>query len=129
MKLMRLVASYRFDFDRMTIEEAAKDRRSGRELASLLEEYADWRFAPPGMGPAAPLTEVVAHGQDIRRPLGIPYHLDPQTALTVLDFVTSPKASRGFVKMRHLSGLEWRATISPGRTEPGRPSPVPLRRS
>lgn len=109
-RLMWRVISYRFDFDRMTVEEAAKDKRSGPELASMLEEYAEWRFAPPGMGPVVPLTEVVAHGQDIRRPLRLPYRLEPETARIVLDFLASPKATRGFVKKGHLAGLEWRVT-------------------
>src|SRR3954471_15481012 len=50
-------------------EQAA--RRTPDELVSEIRRFAESRFAPPGMGPGAPLTDVLVHGQDIRIPLDL----------------------------------------------------------
>jgi uncharacterized protein (TIGR03083 family) len=68
----------------------------GESLPALLREHADSHFTPPGSGPLAPLTDILIHGQDIRRPLGITREFDPQRLRTVLDFLVSPASARGF---------------------------------
>ncbi|RUP26244.1 MAG: maleylpyruvate isomerase family mycothiol-dependent enzyme [Mycolicibacterium sp.] len=72
--------------------------RHGQELAELLRAHADSLFTPPGHGPLAPLTDVIIHGQDIRRPLHITRTFDPERQLAVLSFLTSPTATRGFAR-------------------------------
>src|SRR5690242_12585104 len=42
------------------------------EVAAGLRAQAGNRFHPPTLGHEAPLTELVVHGQDVRRPLGVP---------------------------------------------------------
>jgi uncharacterized protein (TIGR03083 family) len=109
-RLMLKLASYRFDFDRFADTEARKNTMSGSELAASMREHKDYRFTPPGLGPIAPLTDAVVHGQDVRRPLGIDRELSQDRARAILDFLASPKATRGFVKRGHLNDLTWRCT-------------------
>lgn len=109
-QLMFDVARYRFDFDRFTLETATSTRSTGPELAGVLRARRDHRFAPPGLGPVAPLTDVVVHGQDIRRPLGRPYELAADRARPILDFLVSPPAMIGFVRRDRIRGLSWAAT-------------------
>lgn len=45
----------------------------GSRLPELLAANADSRFTPPGKSPLAPLTDVLVHGEDIRRPLNLHY--------------------------------------------------------
>ncbi|HEY4947539.1 MAG TPA: maleylpyruvate isomerase family mycothiol-dependent enzyme [Acidimicrobiales bacterium] len=109
-RLMLKLASYRFDFDRFAFTEARKNTMSGPELAASLRANTGYRFSPPGLGPIAPLTDAVVHGQDVRRPLSIGHELAPDRARAILDFLASPKATRGFVKRGHLDNLTWRCT-------------------
>src|SRR5947209_8578403 len=46
------------------------------DLAEELRRHADTRFEPPVVGFRGQLTDLQVHGQDIRRPLGLPYGLD-----------------------------------------------------
>jgi uncharacterized protein (TIGR03083 family) len=56
------------------------------ELADRLRVAADGRFRLPGAPPAAALAEVVVHGEDLRRPLGLPaYERDPTVLVPLLD--------------------------------------------
>lgn len=82
-------------------------QRSPADLLAMLEENAGSTFRPPGMPPAAPLTDIVAHGADIRWALG-DGHDDwgrPSRLRPVLDFLVSPRAHAGFVPMSRLKGL------------------------
>ena len=81
----------------MTAREAV---RPTEELLADLRRHADSRFAPPGMGPRAPLTDVLVHGQDIRIPLGIHDSRPAGAWVPVLEFLRSAKARRGFVSGR-----------------------------
>jgi uncharacterized protein (TIGR03083 family) len=92
-RLLRLMATNRFDFDRVADVVARRDERPAPELVAALRATAGRRF-PPGGGPAAPLTHLVVHGQDIRRPLGLNRTgLPAAHANVTLDQLTSPKAS------------------------------------
>lgn len=60
------------NFNRVMDERARAERRPNAELVEVLRANADTRFLPPGPKPhARMLTDVVVHGQDIARPLGI----------------------------------------------------------
>ncbi len=72
--------------DRLARELA---RRPVGELVEVLRRKADSRFTPPGMGPEAPLTDLLVHGLDIRRPLGLPRELPPERLRTALTFAVS----------------------------------------
>ena len=111
----------RFDLDRFTTMTAQADTRAGAELVGVLRATAGHRWTPPGFSFEAPLTDAVTHGRDICRPLGIHVPLASDHARAVLDFVTSRKATRGFVRKGRLDGLGFTATDldwSAGRGEP-----------
>jgi uncharacterized protein (TIGR03083 family) len=82
------LASHRFDFDRLAFSWAVTEARGGSDLAERVRANAENRTTPPGSGPEAPLTHLVTHGQDIRRPLGL---------------VTGIPAARADIALRQLS--------------------------
>jgi uncharacterized protein (TIGR03083 family) len=99
-----------FNFDKLTMQLVRSDTRTGPELAAVLRKNAAHRFTPPGFGFEAPLTDVVVHGRDFGRPLGLASDIEPQTARAVLDFVVSKKARRGFVHRGVAEELRFEAT-------------------
>lgn len=84
-------------------------RRPAGELAAALREHAEHRFRPPVVGWPGQLTDLQVHGQDIRRPLGLPADLDPDRLRLSLDFLTGGRAI-GFVDRRRVAGLRFEAT-------------------
>ncbi|GAA1730046.1 maleylpyruvate isomerase family mycothiol-dependent enzyme [Aeromicrobium alkaliterrae] len=80
----------------------------GDRLAELLVEHADHRFTPPGHGPLAPLSDIVVHGHDIRRPLGLAYDLPDARQVLVLDFIADSAGKAPFPAL--LSPYRWEAT-------------------
>jgi uncharacterized protein (TIGR03083 family) len=80
------------------------------EIAALLRQRASSRFTPPRHDASAPLSEMLIHGQDIRRPLGITRDFDPARLRIALDMLTSPRARMGFVPKGRLDGLRLQAT-------------------
>ena len=83
--------------------------RSPTDLASALRANASKRFAPPVVGPIAPLTDIFVHTRDIERPLGFASTLDAAALATALDYVCGGKA-RGFVPAKRTNGLRFEAT-------------------
>src|SRR5690242_19037081 len=51
--------------------------RPAGELAAMLRAHAANPFRPPIVGYPGQLTDLQVHGQDIRRPLGLPHDLQP----------------------------------------------------
>lgn len=68
--LTKLVAA-RLSFDRLADRWARRDSRSSQELITALAATSSVKFNVPGANEAAPLSHLLAHGEDIRRPLGI----------------------------------------------------------
>jgi uncharacterized protein (TIGR03083 family) len=98
-----------FNFDRANLKlTAAVARRSNDQIVLGLREHAEHRFKPPGVGPEAPLTDLLVHGQDIRRPLGIHREFDPEYLLRSLTFVTG--RAPGFVPKGLADGIRFVAT-------------------
>jgi uncharacterized protein (TIGR03083 family) len=83
--------------------------RPAAELARLLREHATDPFRPPVVGYPGALTDLLVHAQDIRRPLGLPHHLDPDRVRVSLDFLTGGRAV-GFTPKTRPSGLRFVAT-------------------
>lgn len=83
-------------------------RDHGDDLVTLLDDRADKRFTPPGRGPAAPLTDIVVHGLDICRPLGIAHSAPDDRRRVVLDFTSDLTGTGSFAN----SGrpVRWEAT-------------------
>jgi uncharacterized protein (TIGR03083 family) len=90
--LLRLVVGG-FNFDK-TMSQAAKQlaQRPTSALVGTLRAHAETRWTPPGLGPEAPLANIVIHTQDICRPLGIMQSVDGEGARRILDFLVSRKA-------------------------------------
>ncbi|WP_199199838.1 maleylpyruvate isomerase family mycothiol-dependent enzyme [Micromonospora sp. RP3T] len=84
-------------------------RRPPAELAAALREHADHRFRLPVVGWPGQLTGLQVHGQDMRRPLGLPADLDPERLRISLDFLTGGRAV-GFVDRGRVAGLRVEAT-------------------
>lgn len=107
--MVAMVASFG-DFDkandRLSREIAQRDVAT---IAGILRDQADNRFTPPTAGAEAPLTDLLVHGQDIRRPLGITRTFAEDRLRTALAFVTGSR-SRGFVAPHRLDGLAFETT-------------------
>src|SRR4051812_24782025 len=110
------------NFDKANIKLTARTAAmSDADIVAGLRANAGHPFKPPTLGYEAPLTDVLIHGQDIRRPLGIAYRAEDDRLRIALDFLTSPSAKKGFVPKGRLadlgieaSDLDW--TSSTGAT-------------
>lgn len=115
--VMRML-KYRFNFDRLADEyarEAATEPTA--TLVGALRDNAQHRFTPPGLGPMAPLTDIVVHGLDIRVPLGMDAATPdgvppaaPAATTEVLDFLMTARATRGFIPKGRVDGLSFAST-------------------
>jgi uncharacterized protein (TIGR03083 family) len=83
--------------------------RPAGELAALLREHAENPFKPPIVGYPGQLTDLQVHGQDIRRPLGLPHDLRPDRLRVSLDFLVGGRAV-GFVPKHLPKGLRFETT-------------------
>jgi uncharacterized protein (TIGR03083 family) len=79
------------------------------ELVRTLRERADVHFAPPGLGPVAPLTDIVVHGIELRRAAAIERDVAPGRLRAALDFASGGRAT-GFVPGKRTKGLRFEAT-------------------
>jgi uncharacterized protein (TIGR03083 family) len=84
-------------------------RQSPAEMAEGLRRHAESRSEPPVVGFPGRLTDLQVHGQDMRRPLGLPPGLDLDRLRVSLDFLTGGRAV-GFTPRRRLTGLRLEAT-------------------
>jgi uncharacterized protein (TIGR03083 family) len=94
-------------FDRANDRVARRlARRPFVELVTVLRERAGHRFTPPGAGPEAPLLDVLVHGLDVRRPLGLTHEVPAPRLRVALDHaVTAGLGPKGA-----LTGLRLEAT-------------------
>lgn len=67
---------------------------------------------PPG-APLAPLVEVIVHGEDVRRPLGIGHTVPFERVSAAMEFVTGGRAV-GFLPGSRVRGLRFVATDGDG---------------
>ena len=89
------------------LAEVMADRPAGR-LADDLRANAENPFRPPVVGYPGQLTDLQVHGQDIRRPLGLPADLRPERVRPALDFLVGGRAV-GFVPKSRPAGLRFEA--------------------
>jgi len=87
----------------------AAGRHEVSALVASLRRNAASRFAPPLVGPRAPLTDLLVHGGDIRVPLGLAHEPDGSAVTTALQFLTHGRPV-GFVSRGRLAGLRLSAT-------------------
>jgi uncharacterized protein (TIGR03083 family) len=94
------------------VDERARRRAQmpAAQITATLRDLADHQYwYPPPQAASARLAEVLAHGGDIRIPLGLPFEPDLQLTATALDFLTGP-VSLGMVPWGRLRGLRLHAT-------------------
>jgi uncharacterized protein (TIGR03083 family) len=82
--------------------------RPAADLAAALRANAENPFKPPVVGYPGQLTDLQVHGQDMRRPLGLPHGLRLDRLRTSLDFLAGGRAI-GFAPKRRLAGLRFEA--------------------
>lgn len=80
-----------------------------KDLVARYRAASGKRFAPPIVGPIAPLADVMIHTRDVERPLGRPSTLHPTDLRTVLAYLCGGKA-RGFIPSNRTNGLQFVAT-------------------
>ncbi len=95
--------------DGMTREQ---ERRPIGDIVHQIRDHAYDRRHPPG-APAAPLTDVIVHGEDARRPLGITREIPFRWVATSMTFVTGGRAF-GFVPSKRIRGLRFVSTDGDG---------------
>jgi uncharacterized protein (TIGR03083 family) len=97
-----------FNFDKFANGQVAKHR--GADPAATLGEFSSLQHstsAPPGPK-VSWLGEVVIHGADVRRPLGIPHTYTPGAIRQVIDFYKGSNVLIG--SKRRIEGLALHAT-------------------
>jgi uncharacterized protein (TIGR03083 family) len=78
-RFMLAMARSGFNFDRANRRQSERvARRPVQDIADGLRRHAGHPFKPPGMGHEAPLSDLLIHQQDIRRPLGLPPELEAE---------------------------------------------------
>ncbi|MFN2641356.1 MAG: maleylpyruvate isomerase family mycothiol-dependent enzyme [Actinomycetota bacterium] len=102
---MRYVARWGFRMNRALAEDAIKRGSQPVEvLLELMRKHAESRRMPPAIKPEQMLEDIVIHGQDIRRPLGIAHTFAPEVLRVVLDTL---KDQNGVMAVRkRIAGLE-----------------------
>ncbi|MGD9986949.1 maleylpyruvate isomerase family mycothiol-dependent enzyme [Pseudonocardia sp.] len=87
----------RGSFDRMEVDLAARRAAAFTtgQLVAQLRESAGSSRRFPGSSPMDPLMDLVIHGQDISRPLGVPYASPPEVVTASLDHVAANKLMGG----------------------------------
>jgi uncharacterized protein (TIGR03083 family) len=108
--LLPIVVKSRFNLHKVNSRLAVLTaERPGHELAAALRAHADNPFKPPIVGYAGQLTDLQVHGQDMRRPLGLPHGLLTDRLEVSLNFLTGGRAV-GFTPKRRIAGLRLVAT-------------------
>lgn len=90
----------RFNIDRMALADTARtaDRMSDEQIVAAMRDGADNRWQPPvpGIGVEIPLSEIVVHAQDIRRPLGLDNPIPQETIDACLRLIKNEKTRADF---------------------------------
>lgn len=94
----------RGSFDRMEVDLAARraTRYTSAELVAQLRESAGSTRRTPGSAPMDPLMDLVVHGQDIARPLGVQHTSPPTVVAASLGFLVGHRFMGG---PRRLAGV------------------------
>ena len=109
-KFMIGMIKARGSFDRANDQLSRRvAERPVKALTSGLRQRATSSFHAPGFPLEAALLDLLIHGQDIRRPLGLTRDFDADAQRKVLKLLTEPKAERAFVRKGRLDGLTWTA--------------------
>ena len=97
-RLLVAMAKARFDFDRQNSNGVAAEKGSTPQQTLIgLREVAGRRSGPPAPL-ASRLVEEIAHGEDIRRPLGIERNYPPQSVQLAISYQTRTSKAFGGAK-------------------------------
>jgi uncharacterized protein (TIGR03083 family) len=108
--LLGLIVRSGFNLHRANARLAVRTaERPAAGIAARLRDHADNPVEPPIVGYPGQLTDLQVHGQDMRRPLGLPHGLHLDRLRVSLDFLTGGRAV-GFAPRRRLAGLRFEAT-------------------
>jgi uncharacterized protein (TIGR03083 family) len=91
---------------------AAAKELAGRPTRAIIDDlraHADDPFSPPIVGHVGQLSDVITHGQDIARPLGIDFAVEPEHVTPALDLAVGPRA-RMVLSTKHHRGLRFETT-------------------
>jgi uncharacterized protein (TIGR03083 family) len=106
---VRGVVRARGNFNRFVDEDAREHARlPTSELVDELRRLAPSRNQPPGTKPPDPLVDMLVHGQDIFRPLGIPRSMPREPAVAGAEHVW--KRPIPFRAQKRCAGVRLRAT-------------------
>lgn len=84
------------------------------ELVQHLEERSDVALSSPGVGAYGPFADSCIHMRDVAIPLGMATTPPVEDSVSVLDFLTTPRArAAGFLPRGRLDGLRLQASDSP----------------
>ncbi|CAB4883813.1 unannotated protein [freshwater metagenome] len=107
------IARNRFSFGRAVEQLTAElAQRPIEQIAEQLRANARNSKHPPTL-PLAPLTDLIVHGEDIRRPLGLVREIPFERVSAAMEFVTGGRAV-GFVPANRIRGLRFMATDGDG---------------
>lgn len=107
-----------FNFNRVIASSAlARGAAAPEQLLADFRGIVGNRGKPPMAKPADVLFDTVAHGQDIRRPLGITYTVPTDTAVAIAERVKGVGFPLGTKK--RIAGLQLVATDAPWSTGSG----------
>ena len=89
-----------FNINKMSIQRTARfaEDLSPEQIVQMLRAEAENRWTPPvpGIGAEIPLSEIVVHSQDIRRPLGLECTVPQETIEFCLASTKNDKAREDF---------------------------------
>lgn len=71
---------------------------SRAEVIAKLRANAENHWTPPRLGPEIPLSEIVVHGQDIRRAVGIEHNIPAETIALALEGITDDETRRNYAE-------------------------------
>lgn len=105
----------RFDFDRMESERARRlaEKHGPAELVEMLRSTAGSAAHAPGASHVDQLVDVIVHGHDVSRPLGVRRTTRPTHAVAAVEHVV---ASRWYGARSRLAGVELVATDADWRS-------------
>ena len=104
--LGRMMAA-RFSFDRLALDWARRDQRTGPELLRALGATTAGGFDVPAAGPMAPLSHLTIHAYDVRGALNLSTAVGAVAGRMVLDDITAGKHA---VPANRVAGLHLQAT-------------------
>jgi uncharacterized protein (TIGR03083 family) len=101
-------AKNRFNMNTLLAATAIREgNKAPEDLLKTLREHAASETRPPMTKPEDMLADTMIHGQDIRRPLGMPRTIPPERAIIVLDTMKNV----GFLgNKKRIAGLKLVAT-------------------